>query len=333
MMIYPTTPRGKQALTVSRNDDDVYKVFFYKKLKKSDNPLDLKWGRHEDAPTVGEASIIQNICAYHGLAPMVKAVALGDLGRKYYATQIIEKTHKFPTSTEEVKEVFDKVIELGKQYGFELITYDCSPQDIMDGMLIDFQQFRFTEDPKEIIAKFYKEATKWGKIQYQGIKALKVNDGPRHMETRIKEQKLEDIDFKGKTVIDIGCSGGEFTRYAKDQGANSVTGFDFRKDLLGASIASIYLGYSDIEYKDKIDWDFSKIDVCFYLSMNRHIGWPWEKITHMPKMLVFERNKMASGHEIPEEEVVKNLEKHFSNVEELGTGSDHGFKPIYHCTR
>lgn len=38
---------------------------------------------------------------------------------------------------------------------------------------------------------------------------------------------LDQIDFAGKTVLDIGCGRGEATKYAKEQGAARVIGLDF----------------------------------------------------------------------------------------------------------
>ena len=70
-----------------------------------------------------------------------------------------------------------------------------------------------------------------------------MHGGPRDSERRIKELGLDQIDFKNKTVWDVGCAGGFFTRYAIDRGAKRVIGFDNEATVNAARNMANYLGY------------------------------------------------------------------------------------------
>lgn len=58
-------------------------------------------------------------------------------------------------------------------------------------------------------------------------------DGNHKHNTSLKSS-LEDIvgDVKGKTILDLGCGIGEFTKYFANNGAKSVVGVDISKKVL-----------------------------------------------------------------------------------------------------
>jgi len=52
-------------------------------------------------------------------------------------------------------------------------------------------------------------------------------------------QITKEVDFRGKTVVDVGCGPGDFIRLALRSGAEHVLGID--RDYMIASDASLYL--------------------------------------------------------------------------------------------
>lgn len=52
-------------------------------------------------------------------------------------------------------------------------------------------------------------------------------------------QIVKAVDFRGKTVVDVGCGSGDFVRLALRSGAEHVLGID--RDYMAASEASLYL--------------------------------------------------------------------------------------------
>lgn len=83
------------------------------------------------------------------------------------------------------------------------------------------------------------------------------------------------VDFKGKTVVDVGCGPGDFIRLALKSGAEHVHGID--RDYMAASEASLYLinhgwvagqfsiSIEDIDYLAYSFDSFSLVDIsmCF----------------------------------------------------------------------
>jgi len=323
----------------------------------------LKWG---DDP-VGDnprrnanfinATRIQNIAHMNGLAPRVYGLCTAIYDGKKVVVQItddvrgkVENEQKgikprtkpianFVTEHKDAEPIYEKVIQLGNEYGFEVDKKDVSKWDVVNGQLLDFQTFDFNEKYLEKIRKIYKDGTKWGKIYYHAIPELGLSGGPRKMDKRIEEMRLEDIDFEGKTVLDLGCSGGLFINYALEHGATKAVGIDFPDAVEGARLASNHLGYFNADYygmdlqKETTDsirkaTGVEKFDIVFYLSMFRHIHFPsfvWEMCK---ETAIIEWNNWKTE----ESGEIKEMVKEKFEIKREGRTTDHGTgKPFYIC--
>ena len=343
-----TIIQGKHCMIAEFEEGKILKIFTaYPQEDFSKESLnEFHWG---DYPTemrpqkkwcrLPEATIIQNICWMHNLAPRVFEIIGVELEDKKYFAQVIEDLGIGKTDIEEALKVYNEVILLGVKLGFKVEKEDVSEKDVMFGKLVDFNTFHFMDDHIQRIKDAYSLYSKYGKIYYQAVPEWEMNSGPRKSLDRVKDMNLEEIDFKGKSVMDLGCAGGFFCRYAKSRGADEVLGIDFEdcigsNSVLAAKLVVNELGYWDINFKE-MDLRTEippKADIVFFLSMNYHIGIPeWlPEVTN--KLCIFEDNARGQADSAKvRQETLDTLNKMFNKVELVGQAFDHGDKNIYRC--
>lgn len=317
-----------------------YVVPFEDKLLKIFNFFDSEswtvvpyWG---DPPGPGEpnrsvsledACLIQNICWLHGLAPRAYGIWRVKVGALRLWGQLVEEA-KGDNTIREAEAVYKKVIELGKTYGFGNDKFDVSEFDVVGKKLVDFNTFHFKE--RHLVKAQYEKLAKYGNVYYHNIPELGLNGSPRKNEKRIGWLGLDRAELKGKTLVDLGCAGGYFVRYARDKGA-AATGYDMKDKgspdpVKAAYLASFMLGYHDVEFKG-LDLSVAEpqdADIALFLSMNFHIGIP-EWLAKYP-FVIFEDNSNGRNAD-------QQLKGMFKKVERVGTAADHGDKPIYWCSQ
>lgn len=318
----------------------VLKVFDLEEIKTEADFKDVKWG---DDPRKGEprvntklfeATQIQNIAAFHGLAPRVYGLGTIYLADKLVPVQITEDVGLQEAQTQqEADAVYHKVLELGKEYGFGVDKQDVSRADVIGDKLVDFQTFAFTKDYKETAKEMYIDA-RYGKVYYQDVDIFGLTGGPRKSDDRVKYMALDKIDFTDKTVLDVGCSGGFFIRYALLNGAKRGFGIDIDpKVIKGAFNVCNLMGLFNMDFqvldvtKDKLDGMF---DITFFLSMNYHVDYPSWILEATKELMIFEDNSKTNRNERNPEETIS---KRFAKVEYVGSGLDHGNKSCYHLTK
>lgn len=330
----------------------IAKIFHGHKVTKDMDIKDLVWG---DPPKKGDAKrntqmwqsiIIQNICWLEGLAPRVYGLFTTKWKGDIVIGQLVEDAGKEFDDNQD--ELYNEVRKLGKEWEWENAYEDYSQFDSVGGKLVDFQTFQLNEKNfRDKIAEYYDTNAKWGKNCYQQVKDF-VQTGPRKTWLREEDMRLDQVPFHGKTVLDVGCSGGEFCRYAVDHGAKRVVGVDnneFGNVTKAANIMSWYLGYYNIDYvtgdfKDKsLEWvqeqtGFKKFDIVFYLSMLLHTGYPdWLK--EIADFVIFEWNCWFRDQGIDKPEDIKKTEEIIGKdfeMKQVGKCRDHGGKPCYHMT-
>lgn len=324
-------------------EDKILRVFYAYPLKDFSDLDNFMWGDKPvgDNPRMyvplKEATIIQNICWMHDLAPRVFEIVKIELNGQKYWGQICEKLEGFVDGQKQADIIYDKVKALGLEYGFTNAKKDVSCKDIMDNKLVDFNTFFFTEDHLEIVKDKYMELGKYGKTFYHGVEALGISKSPRDNKKRIEWMDLDKLDFKNKSVLDIGCAGGFFCLYSKDKGASKVLGIDYpdftpSNPILAAKLVANELEFWDIDYKE-MDLRKNKpegvYDYTFFFSMNYHIGIPdWLPEITKELCIVEDNSKDRNAKE--------KLEKLFSRVEYKGESVDRGEEKgnglkIYYC--
>jgi len=300
-----------------------------------DNPKD---NNPKKNTTLLDATRFQNICWYHGLAPRVYGLFTTKYQGKLVVGQLVEDAGREHGTQEEAEEVYNKVVALAQDWGFKNEYEDVSKYDSIGGKLVDLQTFQRTKEYDRIIKDFYNENAMWGANPYQKVEGVTMQ-GVRKTWTRKEDMQLGSIDFKGKSVIDIGCSGGEMVRYALKHGARRVTGYDnneFGNVTKAAFLMSNHLAYFNADFV-KRDLNSEKpdghYDIAFYLSMLLHTGYPdWLK--EIAKFTILEWNCWFRDKGIDKPEDVKKTEEIISKdfiILRVGEARDHGNKPIYHC--
>ena len=290
-----------------------------------------------------DATIIQNICHWEGLAPRVYGLVSVIYKGKEYVAQITDfvggefgglDENRKPLRAEAL---YQKIIKLGNKYGWEVAKQDVAERDEKDGQFIDFQTFMLNAKYKKWLLENYKEGTKWGKVYYQENESLGLSGGPRDFKQRVKEIGLDKIDFRGKTVLDIGCSGGNFLKYALEGGAKKVVGLDFPDVINGTRAVFNDEGYYHADFygvdlretnteklRKLIGMD--KFDIVFYMSMFRHVHFPsfiWELCGGLA---IIEWNNWKT-----EKEIEAMVKEKFTIIQK-GKTTDHGTgKDYYIC--
>jgi len=287
-----------------------------------------------------QATTIQNWLWMKDLAPRVYAIVLIERDGKKYPAQLTEflEGSKYKTN-EEVQNQLD-VIEK------ELAKFKCkyahreliNRNDFLGGKVIDLQGFRWTGDTKEAVRKWVEEVGRYGKASYQDVNEMGIVGKPRNTEKRIKAMKLDEIDFKGKSVLDVGCNSGAFCMYAISRGAKRTIGLDLPKQVESAQTLAFYLGHHNIDY---IAFDLTgecplgfQPDITFFLSMNIHIGLPEWIPNQTKELMVFEEN--AKQSKFKPDYWQKELSKYFASVVKRGTTNDQNkeyHKPIFWCRK
>lgn len=281
-----------------------------------------------------EASKIQNICSIANLAPRVYGILLIEKNGQEFPAQLVEEIGgDFADNPTELLEKIEKHLT-------EMRILTChkelpSSKDFIDGKLIDFQGFRFTPNTHAAIREYIVKYGQYGRGHYQSVPELGLSAQPRDTLRRIKEMHLDEINFEGKDVLDIGCSLGVFSCYAAKNGARRVIGIDNQKTVIAASTLAYYLGYLNNDYfamdlkEDSLPYTF---DITFFLSMNVHIGFPDWIMEQTKETLIFEENAKKSQFET--QKWLDYFSNYFKDVKVVGRTNDQNpefYKPIIHC--
>jgi len=293
--------------------------FFWKPESAESLGLKYKEGRGykvlvaNDLKTIKEAqriAIIQTYYANLGLAPRVYNIGWVD---------------EYPCLEVELLKKYSDKFELPKVNFIETYKIDLNvDKNFMDGKYIDFHAFKFNQEKfKEWLSKEIDDKTHWGHLS-EDNKRFSYQTGKRDMKYRIKQMKLDEVDFNEKKVIDVGCNLGLFGHYVSEQGGEAV-GFDTQEIM---NLAWLYKflkkPLSNAEFM-KPDNPIKGFDIQLYLAMVHTFGYP----EVVADLTIFE------GHNLQDRNAteVDLIKQGFSKVKFINYTEDRGKRPVFWCWR
>lgn len=254
-----------------------------------------------------DATAIQNIAASYGLAPRVYALFLVKNAQKgtTHPAQLCQYIAQPPDNEAVKMATFAALAELGEELGYSAFR-DLRGSNCRGRQWLDFQGWRFTNTYQVRLALRVQEL---GRFQgppgsYQSVPEL-VLGGRRDTAQRIRQLALDQVNFSGQSVLDLGCHVGGFCRYALECGARRVVGIDKPKPVRAAAELSAYLGSYNIDYValDLREATLSDIvaqtgmgqfDIVLFLAMRLHVGYPDWLPTVCRRLLVYETHPHPS---------------------------------------
>ena len=278
-----------------------------------------------------EYCIINTYFAYYNLSPK-----LYDWGQQngYYYIEVEDVKGRVPDNCDDFcNSIFDlyATIDWIVPYGIDLTI----KKNYKDGKYLDFHGFKINWNKFGVWWCEQIKKSHWGKLNNADVKfAYQTNDlsvGKRSLKQRVKEMKLEAVDFRDRTVLDIGCNLGVMGYFAELSGA-TVLGVDCFEDFkLLADIYKYFRMIRNIEFidckltPDNID-QFGKFDIVFYFAMVHSLGYPKKLKDITKELLIFE------GHNEQDKDEVKiKLNEIFKVVDFIGYTTDRGKRPVFYC--
>lgn len=157
-----------------------------------------------------------------------------------------------------------------------------------------------------------------------------VAEGGRDPFTRLN---LLPLDFKNKTVIDLGCNCGGMLFALSDKIKKGI-GYEINEEAVNNAntikenfnIKNLDFFVKDLEKLETIEP--IDIDIMFMLSISRWVR-TWKEVIKKldPKTLVFEAH--GKPHEV--EDQVNFINQHFSKVVHLSTYREQRLRHLYIC--
>lgn len=339
---YPLEPINKDGvfsfIAECREKYRADKKIVYKVFKEEWKPIETFMWKHT---TLLEATKIQNILHFDGFAPRVYDLVTLDTPKgKFWAqvTDFISEGRRGPLK----RYIALELHKYRKANGIKIISVDPNSHHDYVDIVVDTDNLTFDKDvyEKKLIELIKKDGG-WGSNPkpYNSVPELGIV-GQRNQNQRLKFYDLDSIDFKGKTVIDYGCSTGEMCREAVRRGAKRVVGLDQFQVVRVAQELSNYLGYFNIDYLGgnfdhrgvnnvyDIIREFSgieKFDIVFYLSCQQ-LGMP----DYLDKIVgeVFLLEGHTGDHHYT---YMGKLNALFEKVDFKGHSNDHGSRPVFIC--
>ena len=116
------------------------------------------------------------------------------------------------------------------------------------------------------------EIEKWvnGQDWYQTIELSNGIVTPGKFNNRKRDRFFDDIDFRGKSFLDVGCNSGQYCLMAKTRGASHVVGIDINDKRLEQAKVLASIEKLDIEFKRKGIFEIKglgKFDLVFCIAI------------------------------------------------------------------
>lgn len=236
--------------------------------------------------SLDETCTIKNIGWLNGFAPRTYRLVAFKLRGDVYPVQLMDYVEGDFTTPKETETLWKTHSTKLAKYGVKFRYPEYYSANYIDGKLVDFGTFYFDNKDKyknDLYDRFSHTAV-WGNnkgdTSYQDMPWIGVPGG-RTMD-RYRILGLEESDLEGKTVLDIGCSGGQVLYFSSM--ADRIVGVDLPKIADVAFEMANFHGQFHIEtvgcdltgenvietiYKQT---GLKQFDVVFMFSVNHHIG-------------------------------------------------------------
>jgi len=251
------------------------------------------WGLpyNPDEPTSSnwlEALSIQNICAHYGIAPRVYGIGCWKNPHKersgatyYHPVALVEDVGDEIVTRHEAKQAFEAVRDLGRRLGFTIP--DCTPTpeyNVRANKWIDFGGARFSEGYEDQMLDRYDKLTSFGAHAYQSPVTGPGADTPSIRNTMGRLEWLDlnvgALDFAVNSVLDVGCSGGQFLNYYNRTCKARGLGLELPEKVKGAMEYSAYTYNWNVDYRGvdlrSFDKPQERYDLVLFLSVEQYIG-------------------------------------------------------------
>lgn len=303
---------------------------FKKRLAPGQSIEDFIWNK----TSLIEATKVQNLFASHGLAPRVYAIVLLEGDQVAQVTDFV--------SGQQNGEYADRIEKLMKRYDIRTRKWnDFGSRNWVGGKFVDFGEFYFAQPEayeKSLVEQAYTRRGENIGTAYQPVPEIGVK-GTRDLSHRLRVLRLDEVDFQGKTVLNLGCNLGAFCRLACDRGAKRVVGIDRTVAGLAYEISN-WLGYWNIDFlamslpPKKPDGiatlsRIKKFDIVFSMAIHNYMNGDVDWMANICReTFIFE------GHGGDPKEVYQDfLARHFERVDYLGETTDNYIRQVYRARR
>jgi len=292
--------------------------------------------------------IIKNIAWLNGYAPRVYEVCMVrdyHSEREYHA-HIMEYIDGEFATTEEGYVLWDKYEQdLKNRFYVDRYGPASEASNFIDGKLVDFDEFVFGDkDQYEVqLVDRYTKTAYWGSTAaaYQDIPVIGIQ-GCRSYDRYIK-MGIMDMDLTGKTVLDIGCSGGQVLYWAAKRNAKRIVGVDLPEiakitfemanfhEFFNIETVGCDLTQDNIQESVKQQTGLDQFDIVTIFSMNQHIGFHQYMRDLCKDTLYLETN----AGQMPEVEIVEYPEQFgklgYTSFEYKGEVKESGTRSLFIC--
>ncbi len=309
----------------------------FKKLAPNQSPESFRWS----GVTLIEATKVQNLFAMHGLARRVYAIVLVNGERLAQVTRYADG--KGGPDVKLAKKLARKY-RIGAKRRCNVGAYIERQAKWIGRHMIDFGGF-YLRDPKWYERRLQDHVIRYRKkkhtdgLGYQPCHELGIQ-GKRSIDQRRAQMGLMHEDFRGKTVLDIGCNNGAFCRIAAEHGAKRVIGVDHKYikgnrqlfnwlELWNVDFIQVKLpkGWRRIREKSGI----KRFDIVFCLSVAGHVGGYASWIPALCGGAMYFSGQSMESRRLYQ----KALEKDFAEVKWLGHVRDEPNRrhPLWRCRK
>ena len=284
------------------------------------------------------ATKVQNVYSWYGLAPRVYGII--ELPSERFA-QIVA----FADGSGKPRVA--KARQVAAQYRLGVSGGDINKQLAeshrwIGGQIVDFGRFHFADSKwyrrkmrRHVIRYHKKKHTK--PVGYHPCPELNV-PGVRTILPRIAQMRWDDYEWKGRTVLDVGCNSGAFSREVAKRGAARVIAVDHKFATQNRELFN-WLGYWNIDCLQVSlpkQWKtirrksgIKRFDTVICLSMVGHAGGYKGWLPELCGDLLFFSGQGAEDRR----KYQGKLDKDFAQTEWRGYATDNGRHPVWVCRR